>query len=156
MALAWNLPDKPTYPEPEHDEHIGSGSSLHQMVRNGTDAAINSDLTTAITPKPNKTGSMYLKSNRNNIVNQIAGYAENYFQNRPPDSYYFDGMNNNYSKYYYYANEKEKSDHNGNDWVADPYSNSNDAKYMIEKYFNPWLKTSFNRIKSLKSSSKST
>lgn len=165
VALAWNLPDKPTYPEDQHFNRIKNGPSVDQMMvkkKNGSNSTyeyddnddngtINSSLSTAINANSNTTKPLHLKSNKNEIVNRIANYASHYFQNRRPDSYYF-GRNSsfglrNYTNYHhYYSND----DGNGNGTVVrPPYSTSafysanpsNDAMYMIETYLKPFIKS---------------
>lgn len=143
VALAWSLPDKPTYPEHQNNNHI--------MIQNKNDdggGTVNSTLTTdVINTKSNATRPTHLKSNRNDIVNRITSYAEYYFQNRRPNSYYFGhGLRNNTNHHQYYTNNE--SGNSGSD-IRPPYSTStfysknpsHDAMYMIETYFKPWIKS---------------
>lgn len=133
VALAWNLPDKPTYPEPEHNHRIGSsGPLVNQVIENGT---VNDDLGAVIKKKQNTANAK-----KNHIANQIASYLGNYSRNRRPDSYYFGHKNSNgYSKYYYYASD-----------------NSTENSTNPPHDFNSLLETLHNRMESLKISSKST
>lgn len=152
VALAWNLPDKPTYPE--HKNHVmiqnknGANSNYDNVDVDG--GAVNSSLTTVINTKSNATRPTYLKSTK--IANRIADYAEYFFRNRRPDSYYFGhsspfGLRNNTNHHHYYSNDNE-SGNSGSD-VRPPYSTStyysktpsHDAMYMIETYFKPWIKS---------------
>lgn len=163
VALAWNLPDKPTYPEHVYNERIENGSSVNQMVQNKNDA--NSNIT-----RPT-----YSKLSKSDVVNRIVNYAEYYFRNRRPDSYYF-GRNSsffnpcnnrsceNHAYTNYYDLNDNKDGHNRETSVIrPPYSTSalysanpsNDPMYMIETYFKPWIESSLNRIKSLEIPSKS-
>lgn len=126
------------------NERIENGSS----VENKNDTNLNT------------TGSTYLKSNKNDIANRIANYAEYYFQSRRPDSYYF-GRNSSFiqnyghKNYHYYYSDGNK-DGNRKSSVIRPSNPSNDAMYMIETYFKPWIESSLNRIKSPEIPSKST
>lgn len=143
VALAWNLPDKPTYPEHEHKNHLmiqHKNDPNSNYVDDGS-GTVNGSLITVINTRSNATRPTYLKLKKNDIVNRIANYAEYYFQNRRPDSYYFGssspvGLSNN------------ESTSIGSD-VRPPYSTStfhsknpsHDATYMIETYFKPWIKS---------------
>lgn len=135
VALAWNLPDKPAYPEHVHIERIENGSLVNQqiMIQNKNDTNSNASRLT------------YLNSSRNDIFNRIANYAEYYFQNRPIDSYYFGLRNSSFR----HGGPNRKIN-----VIRPPYSTiysenpSNDAMYMIERYFKPWIESSLNRIKS--------
>lgn len=162
VALAWNLPDKPTYPELEYSERIENGSSVYQesMIQNKNDVnsnhyndgtVNNSSFSGVINTKLNTTKPTYLKSTKNDIVNRIANYAAHYFQNRRPDSYYFGfGRNSSFGLRNYTAYNHYYSNDNGSDNSSafrPPYSTiysvnpPNDATYMIETYFKPWIKS---------------
>lgn len=146
VALAWNLPDKPTYPEHKHKNHL--------MIQHKNDA--NSDYDDdggTFNSGANATKQTYLKSNKSDIVNQIANYAEYYFQNRRPDAYYFGHsspvrLSNHTTHHHSYLKGNENADGGGID-IRPPYSSptfhsknpSHDATYMIETYFKPWIKS---------------
>lgn len=139
---------------------------------NGT---VNTDSTTLISA--NTIRSTYLKPSKNHIFNRILNHDNHYFQNRRPDSYYF-GRNSTfhvnsfeqklsckhrscpthgYSSDYYSANDR-KENHKSTDIGRRPHSSttyhsanpSNDAHYMIETYFKPWIESTLNRMKSPK------
>lgn len=147
VALAWNLPDKPTYPEQKHKNHL--------MLQHKNDANSNDDdgsLASVINTKSNATRRIHLKSSKNDIINRLANYAEHYFRNRRPDSYYFGHSlpfgRRNSTNHYHYSSIDAESSGSGND-IRPSYSTAafhsknppNNAMYMIETYFKPWIKS---------------
>lgn len=90
-ALAWGLPDKPTYPETELMERYENGSLpliQYRTDKNVTDSNRNGEIPT--NTKPNINSSTYVNNgySGNEVANRIANYYK-YFQHRKPDAYYF-------------------------------------------------------------------
>lgn len=169
VALAWNLPDKPTIPEHKYDDRV----QIHRLDGNDTTASgtINNN-------------STFLKPNENDIVNRIANYAKYYFQNRRRDSYYFGRnplfdlnqserkrpcnnknsscSNRGYPNYYYssnYGNDIRKGisirpPHSPSTFF--PAKPSTNANYMIARYFKPWIESKLSQVKPPKMPSKLT
>lgn len=177
VALAYGLPDKPTYPETELMERYENGSL--PLIQYRTDKNVtgsSGDGEIKANSKLNTSSSSYTKYdyNGNDAVNRIANYYK-YFQRRKPDSYYFGKSpfnpanynrkvycNNRNCAYHgnmsYYSNDKDNrqsSAYNSYN-VRPPYSATVGAgsqydaftKYMSETYFKPWIETSFSQVKS--------
>lgn len=95
-ALAWGLPNKPTYPELELMETYENGTLpfLLRKDKNVTDPNRKGEIKLSTSPSNatvhNMPNSTYANNDykRNEFMNRIANYYK-YFQRRKPDSYYF-------------------------------------------------------------------
>ncbi|XP_031636178.1 uncharacterized protein LOC116349064 [Contarinia nasturtii] len=152
VALAYGLPDKPTYPEQELMEQYENGKLpllLRKEDKNVTDLNRKGEIKAStassnIVNKPNDSSYSNHHYNGNDVMNRIANYYK-YLQRRKPDSYYFGNSplnpaNFNKNTYcntrncsyntnsnYYYSNVKDynrNSDYNSMYNVRPPYSST--------------------------------
>lgn len=179
VAMAWGLPDKPTYPDHELMEPL-----LYRNDKNVTESnRIGEIKLTTASPNASPNKTVYSKHNYNaaDIMNRLSFYYQ-YFQRRKPDSYYFGnsaskltdsnrksqciGGNCAYNQNaYYYTNNKEstyKGGHKSSYNIRPPYSASYDrdkqynafVKYMNDTVFRPWIERKFTETTTMPSTTK--
>lgn len=168
VALAWGLPDKPTYPEWELMERYENGSLplLLREDKNVTDANRKGEIKATATPSHHiskiPSYSNYYH-NGSDIMNRIANYYK-YFQRRKPDSYYFGNSplnptnynkksycNNNRNcaqhdeRISYYTNDKDNHESNAfNSYnVRPPYSATYDERNRYDAFMEYMNSTYF-------------
>lgn len=164
VALAWGLPDKPTYPELELMEKYENGALPlleHRKDKNVTASDHKGEI-----PTYNRTSNLENYYKQSDFSNYIRNYYEYLKNRRKTDSYYF-GHKPSSNKYCsdkncaynhkisYQTSISDRNKSNGFLNVQPPYSPSyNSSKhydpftnYMVEKYFKPWIETDYYKAK---------
>lgn len=137
VALAYGLPDKPTYPDEELREVYENGTLPLLLRRNDQNVTKHQDNAMNLTMTNHYNGS--------DFANWMTNYYKYYIQNRKQNSYYFGNspLNPSNHKTYnqqYYSENRYYNKHN---IIRPPYSASYDesnqfdafAKYMYDTYF---------------------
>lgn len=138
-ALAWGLPDKPTYPDQELMEKYDNGSLPFLQYRkdgNVTESNHNGEILVNSTPKYLYNHHSYYNT-KTNFSNYIKNYNSFSKNRRKPDSYYFE-------------NEHSSNPFNNVVNIRPPFSSNyyNTSKhydaftnYMMKNYFEPWIES---------------
>lgn len=139
VALAWGLPDKPTYPDMELMQRYENGSQpliQYRKDESVTDSNRTGEIKSGAKPHTTTATDLNYDQNGNDIANRIANYYK-YYQYRKPDSYYFGNTPSQPTNYNrkVYCNDQNCAYHANISY----YSNNNDndkRKSNVQNSYN--------------------